>query len=104
MNYKKSRTNHGDGYFTVLNNEKHSLEHRVIAEIVLGKPLPPKAELHHVNGQKGDNNSNINQDTEDNYRHIIDTGIRHCRTKNKGNEHTNNKGQESSAFPALFPC
>ena len=31
------------------------LEHRAVAERVLGKPLPPGAEIHHVNESKLDN-------------------------------------------------
>ena len=30
-------------------------QHRLIVEAILGKPLPPKAEIHHVNGIKTDN-------------------------------------------------
>lgn len=30
-------------------------EHIVMAENALGKPLPPSAEVHHHNGEKGDN-------------------------------------------------
>ena len=42
------------------------LEHVLIAEKALGKPLPSKAEVHHVNDKKGDNsrgNHVICQDT-----------------------------------------
>lgn len=30
-------------------------KHRVIVEEILGKPLPPRAEIHHLNGIKHDN-------------------------------------------------
>lgn len=50
------------GYIKILQPEHHRsdpygyvLEHIVIAESILGKPLPPKAEIHHVNGTRHDN-------------------------------------------------
>ena len=30
-------------------------EHHLVAEIVLGKPLPPLVVVHHINGDKSDN-------------------------------------------------
>lgn len=39
---------------------ENCLEHRLIAERVLGKPLPKGAMVHHANGDKSDNrNSNL---------------------------------------------
>lgn len=43
------------GYITVPVSGRHQFEHIVIAERALGKPLPPKAQVHHVNGNRGDN-------------------------------------------------
>ena len=57
---------HKDGYrFSYDPNHPRScrnyiLEHILIAEKVIGKPLPPKAEIHHVNENPSDNtNSNL---------------------------------------------
>lgn len=35
-------------------------EHRFLAEQALGKPLPPEAEVHHMNNDKGDNHTPFN--------------------------------------------
>lgn len=48
------------GYRLIQVDGKRKFEHVVIAEKVLGKKLPSKAAVHHVNGIKDDNrNSNL---------------------------------------------
>lgn len=44
-----------DGYKVVTVNGKQRMEHILIAEKALGKPLPPKAIVHHVMEWKLDN-------------------------------------------------
>src|SRR5438105_3115867 len=46
---------HSQGYRTVRMNGKQRLEHVVVAERVLGRPLPPLAKVHHVNEARSDN-------------------------------------------------
>jgi hypothetical protein len=41
-----------DGYKQL---HRYDLEHRLVAERVLGRPLPAGAVIHHVNGDKQDN-------------------------------------------------
>lgn len=56
--YGTGRYIHEDGYIRVkvgVGHHDYRLEHVVIAERALGKPLPKKAKVHHVNGRKGDN-------------------------------------------------
>lgn len=49
-------TRHSQGYTLV----GAKLEHVLVAELALGKSLPAKAEVHHVNGVRTDNrNSNL---------------------------------------------
>lgn len=52
-------------------------EHIMVAERALGKPLPPGAEVHHVNDDKTDNrNSNLVICQDSAYHHLL-----HCRAK-----------------------
>lgn len=64
--WKGGRTVSSRGYALVLepdhnraNGGGYVFEHILIAERVLGKPLPPGAQIHHVN-QKCDDNRNCN--------------------------------------------
>jgi hypothetical protein len=43
------------GYISHGSNKVKKLEHNLIVEKVLGKKLPPKAEVHHINGIRSDN-------------------------------------------------
>jgi hypothetical protein len=60
-NWKGGRQEREDGYNQVaIGKSKQVLEHVYICELVLGKPLPPGAVVHHVNEIKNDNrNSNL---------------------------------------------
>ena len=44
-----------DGYIVALLSSGIVSQHRLIAEIALGKQLPVNAEVHHYNGNRGDN-------------------------------------------------
>lgn len=41
-----------DGYITLVINGRTIPYHKLLCERALGKPLPPGAEVHHVNGNK----------------------------------------------------
>lgn len=49
------RTPNGKGYIYLWRNGKLISEHRWLAEKALGKPLPPKAVVHHMNSKVNDN-------------------------------------------------
>ena len=60
--YKTGIQQHGAGYLAIVDHKNprsdtrgRVLVHRMIAETVLGKPLPQKAVVHHVNEDKTDN-------------------------------------------------
>lgn len=52
---KSGRWLNRNGYYVVWHNNKKRLEHRVIVERILGRPLLDKEIVHHINGNKTDN-------------------------------------------------
>jgi len=52
--WKGGRTNHG-GYVRVYNNGQRILEHRLVMEQMLGRPMLPTETVHHKNGIRSDN-------------------------------------------------
>lgn len=55
----------------------YALEHVVIAERVLGKPLPKGAEIHHVNERRAENtNANLVICQDDAYHKLLHTRMR----------------------------
>jgi hypothetical protein len=54
--WKGGRSRHTEGYMRLLMPDgTYELEHIVIAATVLGRPLPPGVEVHHVNGKRAEN-------------------------------------------------
>lgn len=53
------RSPEGSGYFKVRIDGKQVREHVAVAERALGKKLPPRALVHHADGDRG-NNANRN--------------------------------------------
>ena|SRR3990167_4144245 len=67
-----SRTGHSSGYVNVLVDGKRVLEHRLVMEQHLGRPLRDGEIVHHVNSMKRDNrieNLEVLSRSEHNLRH-----------------------------------
>lgn len=55
-NWHAGRYRHEQGYIRVhVGGNQYRMEHVLLAEKALGKPLPEGAIVHHVNGDPGDN-------------------------------------------------
>lgn len=61
-NWRGGRYDRPDGYVALrrpdhprANSQNYVMEHILVAEQVLGKYLPPRARIHHVNRDRGDN-------------------------------------------------
>lgn len=51
----RARTLRSDGYIAVSDRGRVRLEHIVIVERAIGRPLRDREEIHHVNGVRADN-------------------------------------------------
>jgi hypothetical protein len=49
-----------DGYIVINHSGERKLEHIVLAEKALGRPLPSKAVVHHINEDRADNRTPFN--------------------------------------------
>ena len=64
--YGPGRYKDAKGYISVHVGNKTIREHRLVAEKALGKPLPPNAQVHHIDGDRTNNSPDnlvICQDT-----------------------------------------
>jgi hypothetical protein len=72
MRIRGTGTIHKDGYIEIKRNGKSRLEHRIIAEKALGKALPEKARIHHIDGNGLNNlNNNLVICPDDKYHQLL---------------------------------
>jgi hypothetical protein len=55
-NWNGGRSHTMQGYVTILINGKQRLEHRVVMEKIIGRPLKRSEDVHHLDGDKTNNN------------------------------------------------
>lgn len=61
-----------------------SSKHRILAELALGKPLPPGAEVHHLNGKHWDNNyGNLVICPDHGYHMLLHERMRQLKSTNR---------------------
>lgn len=61
-----------DGYLEIQKDNLCRMAHVIVAENALGKKLPPRAKVHHVNGNRCDNrNSNLVICQDDAYHRLL---------------------------------
>jgi hypothetical protein len=53
--WKGGRHIHPDGYVMVRREGRYALEHRVVMEAAVGRPLRDDETVHHLNGDRADN-------------------------------------------------
>lgn len=53
--WKGGRIVNDEGYIKVRVERGYKFEHRVVMERMLGRPLAPNEQVHHINGDKADN-------------------------------------------------
>ena len=90
--WKGGRNRHSRGYVLICMQEHprasggQVLEHIVIAERALGKPLPARAEVHHVNGDRADNRTSNLVICQDRAYHML----LHARARARANTRKEN--------------
>lgn len=58
------------GYVRMMHNGREEYQHRVVAERLLGRPLLPSEQVHHLNGVKDDNRPE-NLEVVDRRTHLV---------------------------------
>ncbi len=59
-NYGSHKVIHEQGYVRIWTGKRYEMEHVLLAEKALGKPLPPGAVVHHMNNKPADNHTPFN--------------------------------------------
>lgn len=97
----KMKAGTGKGYVSARRSKQaRGYEHRLIAEAALGKPLPAGAQVHHVDGDRGNNATTNLVICQDQKYH----GLLHRRTrvvKAGGNPNTHDVCNKCKALRAI---